>query len=154
MLFETADLLYSGPWVAERYQAIRQLIETDPGALHPTTRAIISAAKSYSAADAFAGQYRLAGLRRAAETIWREVDVLVVPTYPRPRSVADVLADPVGPNAELGTYTNFVNLLDLCALAIPGPRRADGFPSGITLIAPAAQDGLLASLGAQLQAAP
>ena len=153
VLFETASLLYSGPWVAERYEAIRGLIETNPDALYPITRAIIEGATAYSAADAFAGQYRLASLRRAAEAIWREVDVLIVPTYPRPRTVADVLADPIGPNAELGTYTNFVNLLDLCALAIPGPPRADGFPAGITLIAPATQDGLLAALGAQLHAA-
>ena len=153
VLFETASLLYSGPWVAERYQAIRSFIETTPGALYPTTRAIIEAATRYSAADAFAGQYRLAALRRAAEAIWREVDVLIVPTYPRPRRVAEVRADPIGPNAELGTYTNFVNLLDLCALAVPGPCRDDGFPSGITLIAPATQDGLLAALGAHLQPA-
>ncbi len=153
ILFETASLLYSGPWVAERYQAIRSFIEAMPGALHPTTRAIIEGATNYSAADAFAGQYRLAALRRAAEAIWRDVDLLIVPTYPRPRTVADVQADPIGPNAELGTYTNFVNLLDLCALAVPGPCRADGFPAGITLIAPAAQDSLLAALGAQLQAA-
>ena len=152
VLFETASLLYAGPWVAERYQAIRSFIEATPSALYPTTRAIIEAATSYSAADAFAGQYRLAALRRAAEAIWHQIDVLIVPTYPRPRTVADLQADPIGPNAELGTYTNFVNLLDLCALAVPGPCRADGFPSGITLIAPATKDGLLAALGAHLRA--
>jgi allophanate hydrolase len=152
-LFDTANLLYSGPWVAERYQAIRQTIETTPAALHPVTRRIIEGAKAFSAADAFAGIYALAGLARRTETIWRTVDVLVVPTYPRPRTLADVEADPFGPNSELGTYTNFVNLLDLCALAIPARFRDDGFPSGITLIAPRGRDGLLAALGAKLHAA-
>ncbi len=109
--------------------------------------------EAHSAADAFAGLYRLAELRRATEAVWSRIDVLVVPTYPRPRSCADLAADPIGPNSELGTYTNFVNLLDLCALAVPGRFRADGFPSGVTLIAPRGADGLLAALGARLHAA-
>ncbi len=148
-----AALLYTGPWVAERYQAIRAVIETRPEILHPTTRAIIASATKHSAADAFAGLYRLAELRRATEAVWSRIDVLVVPTYPRPRSCADLAADPIGPNSELGTYTNFVNLLDLCALAVPGRFRADGFPSGVTLIAPRGADGLLATLGARLHEA-
>ena len=151
--FDVANLLYNGPWVAERYQAIRAFIEKTPDALHPTTRKIISAANGMSAADAFAGLYRLADLRRAAEAIWRQIDVLVVPTYPRPRTLADLEADPIGPNSELGAYTNFVNLLDLCALAAPSRFRADGFPAGVTLIAPRGRDGLTAALGALLHAA-
>jgi len=152
-LFDTANLLYSGPWVAERYQAIRHTIETTPDALHPVTRRIIEGAKAFSAADTFAGIYALAGLARRAEAIWRAVDVLAVPTYPRPRTLADLEADPIGPNSELGTYTNFVNLLDLCALAVPGRFRSDAFPSGVTLIAPRGRDGLLAALGVKLHAA-
>ncbi len=152
-LFEVASLLYSGPWVAERYQAIRSLIEAAPEVLHPTTRSIVSGATAITAADAFAGLYRLAELRRKAEALWQDIDVLVVPTYPRPRTCAELEADPIGPNSELGTYTNFVNLLDLCALAVPGRARSDGFPSGVTLIAPRAHDGLLAALGASLHAA-
>jgi len=152
-LFAVADLLYRGPWVAERYAAIRALIESDPDALHPTTRQVIEGARAYSAADAFDGLYRLAALRRAQEALWAEIDVLLVPSYPRPHRVAAVLADPLGPNSELGTYTNFVNLLDLTALAVPGRFRADGFPAGLTLIARRDQDGLLASLGARLHAA-
>lgn len=151
--FAVAGLLYAGPWVAERYQAIRGFIEERPEALHPTTRAIIGAATGHSAADAFAGLYRLAELRRGTEAVWRGIDVLVVPTYPRPRRVAELEADPVGPNSELGTYTNFVNLLDLCALAVPGRFRTDGFPSGVTLIAPRGADGLIAELSARLHAA-
>jgi allophanate hydrolase len=152
-LFAVADLLYRGPWVAERYAAIRALIESNPDALHPTTRRVIEGARAYSAADAFDGLYRLAALRRAQEALWRDIDVLLVPSYPRPHRVATVLADPLGPNSELGTYTNFVNLLDLAALAVPGRFRADGFPSGVTLIARRDQDGLLAALGARLHAA-
>ncbi len=152
-LFDVANLLYNGPWVAERYQAIRAFIEKTPNALHPTTRKIISGASGMSAADAFAGLYRLADLRRVAEAIWRHIDVLVVPTYPRPRTLAELEADPIGPNSELGAYTNFVNLLDLCALATPSRFRTDGFPSGVTFIAPRGRDGLLAAIGARLHAA-
>ena len=152
-LFAVSALLYTGPWVAERYQAIRELIEARPEVLHPTTRAIIAGATTYSAADAFAGLYRLTELRREAGRLWEAVDVLVVPTYPRPRKVADVQADPIGPNSELGTYTNAVNLLDLCALAVPSRFRSDGFPSGVTLIAPHGRDGLLAALGARIHQA-
>ncbi|GLS73744.1 allophanate hydrolase [Methylobacterium tardum] len=151
-MFAVAALLYDGPWVAERYAAIRSVMETRPGILHPTTRAVIGAAARYSAADAFAGLYSLAALRQAADAVWDRVDVLAVPTYPRPQTCAAVAADPIGPNSELGTYTNFVNLLDWCALAVPGRPRADGFPAGITLLAPRGSDGLLAALGARLHA--
>ena len=150
--FAVATLLYDGPWVAERWAAIRALMETRPESLHPVTRAVTEKARAFSAADAFAGRYRLAELRREAETILAATDLLCVPTYPRPRSLADLAADPIGPNAELGTYTNFVNLLDLCALAVPGRLRTDGFPTGVTLIGPAGHDAALASLGAALHA--
>jgi allophanate hydrolase len=153
VLFDVANLLYSGPWIAERYHAIRGMIERNPASLHPTTRRVIATAKSYSAVDAFEGLYKLAELRRLAKPIWNTIDVLVAPTYPRPRTVADLESDPIGPNSELGTYTNFVNLLDLCALAVPGRFRSDGFPSGVTLIAPRGQDGLLVAIGSQLHAA-
>ncbi len=152
-LFEVAALLYSGPWVAERYAAVRALIERTPELLHPVTRRIIDGARAFDAADAFAGIYKLAQLRRAAEAVWSVIDVLAVPTYPRPRTVADLDADPIGPNSELGTYTNFVNLLDLCALAVPGRFRVDGVPAGVTLIAPRGRDGLLAALGVRLHSA-
>ena len=153
VMFAAAQLLYTGPWVAERFAATRGVIETRPEILHPVTRRIIESARTFSAADAFDGFYKLAALRRQAEEIWRNVDVLIVPTYPRPRTLADLAADPIGPNSELGTYTNGVNLLDLCALAVPSRRRADGFPSGVTLIAPRGGDGLLAAIGARLHAA-
>ncbi len=144
-MFAVAALLYDGPWVAERYAAIRPVMESRPEILHPTTKAVIAVASRFDAADAFAGLYRLAELRREADAIWDRIDVLAVPTYPRPQTCAALDADPIGPNSELGTYTNFVNLLDWCALAVPGRRRSDGFPSGITLLGPRGSDGLLAA---------
>ncbi len=150
--YEVAALLYDGPWVAERHQAIRAFFERQPESLHPVTRDIVSGALTKSASDAFAGLYRLKELARATEAVWNEIDMLMVPTFPRPRSLADLAADPIGPNAELGTYTNFVNLLDLAALAVPSRFRADGFPAGVTLIGPAGRDMVLAGLGAEIQA--
>ena len=150
-LFAVADLLYEGAWVAERYAAIRPFLATHRDELHPTTARIVLAAERLSAADAFAGIYRLAELRRAASPLWTGVDLLAVPTVPRAYHTAELDADPIGPNSALGTYTNFVNLLDLCALAVPGRFRDDGFPAGTTMIAPAGQDAVLATIGAALQ---
>ncbi len=150
--FAAAALLYEGAWVAERYAAIRDFIEAKPEALHPVTRKIIEGATKLSAADAFAGIYRLAELAGTAKDLWNAIDVLVVPSIPDVCTLADVEADPVGANSRLGTYTNFVNLLDLCALAVPGPFRGDGLPAGVTLIAPAGRDALLAALAGDLHA--
>jgi allophanate hydrolase len=146
------ELLYEGPWVAERYHAVGDFIERCPDAVHPVVRQIILAAARLSAVDAFAGLYRLAELRRSAEATWESLDVLLVPTSPRPRRVVDIDSDPIGSNSEFGTYTNFVNLLDLCALAVPGRFRSDGLPSGVTLIAPARCDDRIAAIGAALHA--
>ena len=91
-------------------------------------------------------QVTLAARKRETEDVWKSIDAMVVPTAPNAPTVADVMADPLGPNARLGTWTNFVNLLDLAALAVPGPFRPDGLPAGITLIGPRASDAALASL--------
>jgi allophanate hydrolase len=85
--------------------------------------------------------------------MWARVDALAVPTAPCFPTLAELEADPLGPNARLGTYTNFVNLLDLAALAVPGPFRPDGLPAGLTLIAPRGSDARLAGLGMRFQAA-
>lgn len=151
-LFAVASLLYDGPWVAERYAGCRDFLSADIETLLPVTRRIISGAGRFSAVDAFVGRYRLAALAREAAPLWQEIDALMVPSIPGIATVADLEADPIGPNSRLGTYTNFVNLLDLCALAVPGPFRGDGLPAGITLIAPAGRDGFLAPLGAALHA--
>jgi allophanate hydrolase len=149
---EVARLLYEGPWVAERYAATKPLIETDPGALHPVTRAIIEGARKFDAVAAFEASYKLAGLRRRTEGAWAAFDAMAVPTIPRPYTVAEVEADPMRLNSRLGTYTNFVNLLDLAACAVPSEMRGDGLPSSLTLIGRSGADGLLAGLAAEIQA--
>jgi allophanate hydrolase len=114
--------------------------------MHPVTRGIVEKAKSFSAADAFSGIYRLEALKRATEPVWRRIDALAVPTAPCAPTLAEVAADPIGPNSRLGLYTNFVNLLGLAAIAVPGPMRKDGRAAGITLIGPRGRDAALASL--------
>ncbi len=146
-LYETARLLYEGPWVAERYLVIRDLLASSPNAIHPVTREITIAGARLSAADTFAALYRLQALRRVAERAFAGIDALVLPTAPTAYTTAQVLANPVELNSRLGTYTNFVNLLDLCGLALPAAMRPDGIPFGITLLAPAGQDAKLASIG-------
>jgi len=152
-LYRIAEMLYEGAWVAERYAAIRNIVETRPDGLHPVTRQIISAANRLSAADAFDGIYRLQDLKRLAGPMIDGVDLLCVPTIPTFYTVSDLEADPIGPNSRLGTYTNFVNLLDLCGLAVPTAARGDGRPGGVTLLAAAGHDALIASLGARLHCA-
>jgi allophanate hydrolase len=148
-----ARLLYDGPWVAERAAAFGDFAAANPEAVHPVTRGIAAGAARFSAVDAFRGFYRLAELRRATEPVWARVDALAAPSVPNFPTLAELEADPLGPNARLGTYTNFVNLLDLAALAVPGPFRPDGLPAGITLIAPRGADARLAALGSRFQAA-
>jgi allophanate hydrolase len=145
--YETARLLYEGPWVAERYLVIKSLLASSPEAIHPVTREIIIAGARLSAADTFAALYRLQALRKIAERAFTDIDTLVLPTAPTVYSTAQVLANPLELNSRLGTYTNFVNLLDLCGLALPAAIRPDDIPSGITLLAPAGHDAQLASIG-------
>src|ERR1700694_1748853 len=145
--YETARLLYEGPWVAERYLVIRNLLASSPEAIHPVTREITIAGARLSAADTFAALYRLQALRKIAERAFAGINALVLPTAPTVYSTAQVLANPIELNSRLGTYTNFVNLLDLCGLALPAAIRTDNIPFGITLLAPAGQDAQLASIG-------
>ena len=143
--YETARLLYDGPWVAERYISVRSLIASAPEAMHSVTRQIILGGAHPSAVDTFKAFYQLEELRRVRDHTFRGIDALVLPTVPTVYTVAQVLADPIGLNSRLGTYTNFVNLLDLCALAVPASMQAT--PFGITLLAQAGNDATLASLG-------
>src|ERR1700733_1314347 len=147
-----ARALYEGPWVAERYAAVKSLIESNPEALHPVTRSIIEGARKFDAVSAFEAFYRLADQKRKPSRVWSEFDAMVVPTAPRLYTIAEVEADPVRLNSQLGTYTNFVNLLDLCAIAVPSGMRGDGLPSSVTLIAPARADGLIAGVAAKIEA--
>jgi allophanate hydrolase len=153
-LHAVARLLYEGPWVAERYAATKPLIETNPEAFHPTTLKIIGGAKGLTAVSAFEATYRLADLRRATAPILSLVDVLAVPTVPRAYTVAELEADPIALNSNLGSYTNFVNLLDMAAIAVPSGRRGDGLPSSLTFIGKAGADGYLASIAAAVAGQP
>lgn len=150
---EAARLLYDGPWVAERWLAVRELLSREPEAILPITRRVIERATGFSAADAFSASYRLQALRREAEAAAAGLDVIVTPTAPTVYTLAEIEAEPVDANSRLGTYTNFVNLFDLCALAVPAGFRSDGLPFGVTLLAPAFHDEALAALGIRLQRA-
>jgi allophanate hydrolase len=145
--YETARLLYEGPWVAERYLVIRNLLASSPEAIHPVTREITAAGARLTAAETFSALYRLQALRKIAERAFANMDAIVLPTAPTAYTTAQVLANPIELNSRLGTYTNFVNLLDLCGLALPAAIHSDGIPFGITLLAPAGKDALLASIG-------
>ncbi|KPL66870.1 allophanate hydrolase [Erythrobacter sp. SG61-1L] len=150
-LLDCAQLLYSGPWVAERTAALKDLLETNPKAIHPVVRGIVQSGVSKSAVDAFEGQYALKHYERAAQAIWRAVDLLVLPTTPTIYTKDQLLADPVALNSNLGLYTNFVNLLDMSALAIPAGFRANGTGFGITLMGPAWADGFLLDFASAFQ---
>ena len=150
--YETARLLYDGPWVAERTITVRSLLASDPDAIHPITREIILSGLRPTAIDAFAAFYKLERLRRIADYKFRQIDALALPTAPTIYTVKQVLADPIQLNSRLGTYTNFVNLLDLCGLALPAAFTDQGVPFGITLLAPGGQDAKLAGVGAAFHA--
>ncbi len=150
--FDVASLLYEGAWLAERLAAIEEFAAKSADALHPVTAEIIDGAGKLTAVDAFRGIYRLKELERKCETIFKPLDIMAVPTVPRFYTLDEVVAEPILTNSRLGTYTNFVNLLDLCALAVPTQSRPDGLPGSITLIARSGQDGLLATMADRLHA--
>ena len=152
-LREAAQLLYSGPWVAERLVALTPFIDEHPASMLPVTRQIIARGREYSAADCFRAAYRLEELRVLCDAVWEEVDLLMVPTAGTIYTLDEVAADPLATNTNLGYYTNFVNLLDLCAVAIPCARTTGGLPFGVTLIARAGADGELLSAAERLMPA-
>ena len=151
-LFEVANLLYYGPWVAERVVGARSIYESQPEVLLPVIRQVLDVHQRFNAADTFTAQYRLQDLKLEAEKIWDTVDVLCVPSAPRHPSIAEVQADPIAVNSEMGTYTNFVNLLGWSAIAIPAAQLPSGLPFGITLIAPAWREPDLVRWAQQLEA--
>jgi allophanate hydrolase len=150
--YETAHLLYEGPWVAERFLAAKRVIENDPSALHPVTREIIGAGARLRTIDAFEAFYRLEALRRTAAEVFTRIDVLALPTAPTVYTVEQVNADPIRLNSNLGVYTNFVNLLDLCSVAVPAALHSDGTPFGISIIAPDGEDALAATIARRFHA--
>jgi allophanate hydrolase len=143
-----ANLLYSGPWVAERLAAIKDFAAAHPDALHPVTARIILGAGSHTAVSAFEAAYKLADLARAAEQEWKRMDFMLLPTAGAAYTHEQIAAEPIALNTNLGYYTNFVNLLDLAALAIPAGMRSNGIPFGVTLIGPAWSDEALLATAA------
>lgn len=150
---DAARLLYEGPWVAERWASVRAFHAKHADAIFPVTRRIIEGGAKPLAVDAFEALYRLAELRRAAEAVWEQIDTLVLPTAATIYTRAQLEADPLTLNSRLGYYTNFANLLDTAALAVPAGFRPDGLPFGITLFGPAWSDIALATLGRAWQQA-
>ena len=150
---DTSRLLYEGPWVAERYAAIREFFDAHESALLPVIREIVGGAKRWSAADAYAYGYRLKAAKRRCDAVWTEVDCILTPTAGSIYTIADLEADPIRLNSNLGYYTNFMNLLDYAATAVPAGFQADGLPFGVTVFAPAAQDAPLLHLASRLQQA-
>jgi allophanate hydrolase len=145
---DAARLLYEGPWVAERWLAVREFHARKADMLLPVTRQIIEQGARYSAADAFAALHRLRDLRRAVDSAWMRMEALALPTAAFIPTRSEVEADPIGLNSKLGAYTNFTNLLDCAALAVPAGFRPNGLPFGISLIGPAWSDARLAAIGA------
>jgi len=150
---EAARLLYEGPWVAERFRAVEALITSQPDALLPVTRAIIERGRDFSAVQTFKALERLATLKKQCDLVWKDVDAVLTPTTPTTYTVEEMLVDPVNLNSRLGFYTNFMNLLDYVAIALPAGLRADGVPFGVTFFAPAHSDEPLLNLGARWQKA-
>ena len=150
---DAARLLYQGPWVAERLAALRQYDFERPEAIHPVVWQIIGGARGLDAADGFAAFYKLAALTGAAEAEWARMDVLPLPTTGTTYTIEALLADPVTLNSNLGLYTNFVNLMDLSAIAVPGGFRPNGLPFGVTLIGRAFEDHKIAGLADRLHRA-
>jgi allophanate hydrolase len=144
---DAAKLLYEGPWVAERWAAVGEFVEKNRESVFPVTLKILEDSKGWDAASTFKAQYRLRELARETEETWKAIDVLLLPTTPRLYTVEENLAEPYGTNATLGRYTNFMNLLDLAAVALPAGRARNGrAPWGVTLAAPAGWDAALLEL--------
>jgi allophanate hydrolase len=151
-LLAIARRLYDGAWVAERTAALREMVEARPYALHPVTRGILAAGLEMRTVEAWEDFHAAAEARRLARELFASVDILLLPTAPGLPDLAALAAEPVAANSRLGTYTNFVNICDLSALAVPAGFRADGRPAGVTLVGPAFAEARLAGLGAALHA--
>ena len=148
---EAAKLLYEGPWVAERWAALGDFVTSHPDEVHPITRRILQDSAGWSASDAFAAQHRLRELARHVESVWSGIDVMVLPTTPRLFTLDEHLMSPFESNSVLGRYTNFMNLLDLSAVAVPAGRARSGrVPWGVTLAAPCGSDAALLALAAKM----
>jgi allophanate hydrolase len=151
-LLAAAQLLYSGPWIAERAAAVEDLLRSNPAAIHPVVRGILQSGLQVTGVEAFKGQYALKDYEREAEALWRAVGAIMLPTTPTVYQIAEVPAEPLALNSNLGLYTNFVNLLDMSAIALPAGFRDNGTGFGVTLIGPAFFDKDLQILARRLEA--
>ncbi len=152
-LAEAARMLYQGPWIEERRVAFGEFVTAHPKDVLPVLRQVLAQGGLFRAGEVYRAYYRLRTLRRKTESIFASVACLLLPTAPKQFTLAEVEADPLGCNTQLGRYTNFANLLDLCALALPAGFTSRGLAFGVTLMAPAFHDEKLAILGAHLHAA-
>lgn len=152
-LHAVGNSLYGGAWVAERLVTMQSLLEHEPEAIESTVRSIVAKAADFSAADAFRAIYALKSSQSEFKRFWEHLDVLMVPSTPEHPTFAQIDADPIGVNARLGRYTNFVNLLGWCAIAVPAGLTAAGLPFGITFIARGSSDVALARIASQFQLA-
>jgi Asp-tRNA(Asn)/Glu-tRNA(Gln) amidotransferase A subunit family amidase len=143
---EAGRLLFDGPWIAERNAALASLLQGDYRSLLEVTRTIVASAGSYTGKAVFDGLHRLAFLRRTVAQQFLSMDVLMVPTAPRPFTIAEMTADPIRLNSQLGHYSYFANLLDLSGIAVPNGTLPNGVPMGVTLLAPAWADEMVADM--------
>lgn len=150
-LLNAARLLYEGPWVAERLAAVEDFLAQNPDVFDPTVRTIIEGGRKFSAVDVYRAEYKLRTYQRDAERLWGAVDVLLLPTTPTTYRIDDVLAEPLALNSNLGTYTNFVNLLDMSAVAVPAGFRDNATAFGVTFMGPAWADHLLLKLASRYE---
>ncbi len=149
-LLEAGELLYHGPWVAERLAELEEFFAQHPEDVLPITRRVIEGGRKFDAVATFRAWHRLQELRRWTEQLWQRAELLIMPTVPTTFTLDEIAEEPVRRNTVLGRYTQFVNLLDLAALTVPAGRTADGRPASITLIGPAFSDSLLLSVATRL----
>ncbi|GAN79439.1 allophanate hydrolase [Acidocella aminolytica] len=150
---DIAALLYGGAFVAERTAATRAFMQKHPDDIHPVVRAIIEGGHKFSAADAFDDIYKVQALRQRTRAEFAKCDVLLLPTAPTIFTVEEMLAEPVRHNSTLGIYTNFVNLLDMIAIALPAGFRSDGLPFGVSFVGPAFSEAALSGYADKLHKA-
>jgi allophanate hydrolase len=147
---EAAGLLYGGPWSAERLVPFDELLAREPPVILPAVRLTLETGRGHSGIDVFRALHRLEALRQQVRGLWRDIDLLVVPTTPTIHTIDEIAADPLRLNARLSTFTSFVNLLDLAAVAVPAGFRRDGLPAGASLVGPRDSDAYLLSIAGRL----
>jgi allophanate hydrolase len=149
-LLEAGELLYHGPWVAERLAELETFFAHHPDEVLPITRQIIEGGRRFTAVETFRAWHRVRELQRWTDQLWQRAELLILPTVPTTFTVDEVAADPLRRNTVLGRFTQFVNLLDLAAVTVPAGQTTDGRPASVTLIGPAFSEPLLLSVATRL----